>query len=132
MKAPRISRQRSVRTDDPVARDQDPYRIMGICRRHGAYGPGIPQPCSELSIGNRASKRDLHQGFPNLFLKCRPLRKDRNVKLFEMSLKIGVHLFADLAKGGGDKVAFQSAVSNGNVCNPCLAAHYQGGPQRGL
>ena len=115
MKAARISRQGTVRTDYAVAGNQDPNRVLCICRGDSAYCPGVAELSREFCIGKGISERNFRQSLPNLLLKRSPFWQQGYVKIFETPLKVGVQLSADLDKGGRDTLTMRYCVSNGEL-----------------
>jgi hypothetical protein len=79
LKAPAISSEMPISSNDSMTRDGDRDGIAGAGSGHGASGRRLSDRSRDLLIGACLSARNLLQRLPNLALKNRRLHVQREV-----------------------------------------------------
>jgi len=85
-----VAGERGVTTDQPVARDDDRYRILAIGGPHRARRRAVPDGPCEGSVAPGAARPDPAQGLPDSPLERRAAGVDRDaIERGEISGQIG-------------------------------------------
>src|SRR4051812_45437167 len=66
-----VTSELAVRTDDPVAGDNDPDRVATVRHAYRTGGVRLPDTAGELAVGDCGAVRDRFQLLPDLLLERR-------------------------------------------------------------
>src|SRR5712671_949789 len=80
VQSPTKARQLTLRSHNPVARDDDRNRILAVGEADGARRELVAELLGERAVARGRAVRDLAQGVPHTMLECRTKRLERQVE----------------------------------------------------